>query len=399
MAPRNVSKAPPVTVAVSAEQAVAFRAASHGLTAGSPRPAVSPAALAAAARAALPDYPRGATLRALAARCSGVRADTLAHALAGGTLVRALSLRGTAHVFAADDLAVFTVGALPTPGDEAATQAALGSAWPTFSTLGVAAVDALATVASTLGEVAADGKARTKGELSEALHDRLADGWEPWCERCGAHHVPDQLFRLAAVAAGLRYADDGPTMVAGASPPASADPAEHAAARAELVRRFLHAYGPAPAKAFAEWTGLGAKEATASFAALGDEVVEVRLDGTRTAVLATDVPALTSPPTEPVRRTHLLAAGDPFLQQRDRATLVPDPARRKELWRPAGAPGLVLVDGRPAGTWRHKEDKGTTVVTVDLWDPPAGDLSPALHDEAVTTLTIDDPDLVEVVLA
>jgi len=378
----------PDVPAVTPARAVAFRVAAHGLDRR--RSDASPRSLGAASAVALSDYPRGAAGRALAARCSGVRADTLARALVRGTLVRAFSLRGAAHVFAAADAGLFTGAVLPTPGDEAAAQAALGSSWPMLSRLGVPAVDVLAQVGEAVGKVAADGRPRAKGDLSSALHGRLPDGWEPWCERCRAHHVPDLLFRLAVVAAGLRFADDGPSLVPGPVP----SPADHPAARAELVRRFLGAYAPIPAKAFAEWCGVGPAEASASFAALGDEVVEVRVGRARASVRSVDLSDLTSGPAGAAADgVRLVPAGDPFLQQRDRATLVPDADRRRRLWRPAGAPGLVLVDGAPAGVWRHKQDKGTTVVTVEPWSPADDGLVATVRDEAAAVLTVDRADV------
>lgn len=362
-------------VEVGREEAVGFRVAAHGLGAGRRRWSAG----ATAVGVALPDYPKGAAGRALAARWSGVRAGTVGEALASGDLVRALSLRGATHVFPAAEAPVWTTAALPTPGDEAATRAALGSAWPALEAAGATAVEALGRVADEITAVTADGRPRTKGAVSESLHGRLPGGWEPWCDRCRVHHVPDQLFRVAAVAAGLRFPGEGPEQVAGPRP----DPGDHPGARAELVRRFLGAYAPATAAAFAEWCGVGPAEAEASFAALGDEVVEVRLGGKPARALAPDLRRLRRPPAATGLR--LVPAGDPFLQQRDRATLLPDADHRRRLWRPAGTPGLVLVDGAPAGTWRHRRAGGgaRTEVTVTAWSPVDTD---AFRAEAATVL-------------
>jgi hypothetical protein len=162
------------------------------------------------------------------------------------------------------------------------------------------------------------------------------------------------------------------------------------------VRRFLGAYGPAPSRAFAEWCGIGAAEAEASFAALGDDVVPVALDGVPAArLLAADVARLADPPE--VTGVRLVPAGDPFLHQRDRSTLLPDPTHRRALWRPAGAPGLVLVDGRPAGVWRHKQTRPGVEVTADLWTRRK--LTDALHDEAVAVLSLPDPGTLDLTVA
>jgi hypothetical protein len=362
---------------VSVGDAVAFRVAAHGLDRRR-----SPRSLATVARTALPDYPKGAAQRSLAARCSDVVADTLDSALVAGTLVRAYSLRGSTHVFAGRDAAVYTAGVLPTPGDEQAARAALGSSWQVLQEVGVPAVEGLERVTDEIVDVVADGLPRPKGAISAALHGRLPDGWEPWCQRCGAHHTPDLLFRLASIAAGLRFAPDGTELVAGPRP----NLADHAAARAELVRRFLAAYAPVPARAFAEWCGLGSDEAAASVEALEDEIMEVRVGHRPALALAADEKRLRRPPA--VEGVRLVPAGDPFLNQRDRETLLPVQEHRRQLWRPAGAPGLVLIDGNPAGIWRHKLHKDRLVVTAQLWSTSRrGRSAPAIEEEAAILAT------------
>ena len=124
------------------------------------------------------------------------------------------------------------------------------------------------------------------------------------------------------------------------------------AARIELVRRFVHAYGPATPVHFAAWTGIGVAEARQRFVELGADLVEAKLDGAVAWLLADDADVLDDPPTASGAR--LLPAGDPFLAQRDRATLLPDKTAQRAIWRPVGAPGLVLVTGHPVGTWRAR---------------------------------------------
>lgn len=361
-----------VDLALTAQEAVAFRARAHRLDGR--LPAETP--LADAASVALPDYPKGAALRGLAIRRSAVDPGALDEALEQGTLVRAMSLRGTTHVFAEADSSVFMTAVLPTPSEERAVRDALGSAWLSIEGVGIDAIGALALVTDQIGAVVADERPRNKGAISEALHGRVPDGLEPWCERCQAQHVPEQVFRFAVIAAGVRFAGDGADLVAGEAP----DLSEHAAARTALVRRFLGAYGPASVRAFADWSGLGQAEAKASFSALRAEVVKVRLDGKPALALADDVERLRSPAS--IEGVRLVPAGDAFLQQRDRSTLVSDPAQRRLLWRPAGAPGLVLVTGAAAGTWRHKQAGSRLAVTVELWVTLSPDQRAEVETEA-----------------
>jgi hypothetical protein len=101
------------------------------------------------------------------------------------------------------------------------------------------------------------------------------------------------------------------------------------------VRRYLHCHGPSTPGAFAEWT--------------------LRSPA--------DADALADPPS--ADGVRLLPTQDPFLQQRDRATLLPDPALRRRPWRPVGGPGLLLLDGRPAATWRFQVHRERLRVTVE----------------------------------
>lgn len=352
---------------------MAFRLSAHGLHRR--RPAGTP--LGDLVPVALPDYPPGAALRSLGVRRTEVQADSLVVALDGGALVRAPSLRGTTHVFATADTPVFTTAVLPAPGDEVAARGALGSAWAQIDGSGFSAIESVALVTEAVAGVVADGRSRTKGALSEALHEHVPDALEPWCERCQANHVPEQLFRLALIRAGVWFAGDGSTYVAS---PVVPNVSDRPSALVELARRFLSAYAPATSRAFAEWSGLDASEAKAAVSALGDEIIEVRLDGKPALAHAADAEQLQSP--TPPTGVRLVPAGDPFLHQRDRATLVADPARRRSLWRPAGAPGLVLAGGVPAGTWRHKRSGKRLVVSVEPWMTLAKPQRSAIDEEA-----------------
>ena len=57
------------------------------------------------------------------------------------------------------------------------------------------------------------------------------------------------------------------------------------------------------------------------------------------------------PPHEGV---HLLAPNDPWLANGDRALVLPDRGRQKLVWRSLHSPGVVLVDGDVAGTWKGR---------------------------------------------
>lgn len=58
--------------------------------------------------------------------------------------------------------------------------------------------------------------------------------------------------------------------------------------------------------------------------------------------------------TESVAGVRFLPPYDPYLLDRDRATLVPDRAAQNAVWRAVGGPGLLLVDGEPVGHWKTR---------------------------------------------
>ena len=144
-------------------------------------------------------------------------------------------------------------------------------------------------------------------------------------------------------------------------PPPDVDP--HAA-QLELARRYLHVYGPTTPVAFAKWAGISKRAGGTAFAGLGPELATVRTPLGDAAILAADEPGFRADPG-PTAPARLLPSGDAFslLHGDDRALLVPDAARRLELWTPRVWPGAVLVDGEVRGVWRRAHD----VVSIETW--------------------------------
>jgi len=79
---------------------------------------------------------------------------------------------------------------------------------------------------------------------------------------------------------------------------------------------------------------------------------------------------------------RLLGPFDPWLQLRDRELLVPDEARRKDLWRTLGRPGGVVVDGEVAGTWRPRSSGRRLSLLVEQWRPLTARERAGLDDQA-----------------
>lgn len=377
---------------VTAAQAVAYRVAAHHLHVRREAGEVD----RAAGVAGVQDTPPGVAAVALAARVDGIRwGDVQAALVRDRSLVRVLGPRGAAHIVPTANAVLFGPGSLG--ATEVSLQAQLAGAWLPLRDGGWAARDALTHVSGVMVAVLADGEPRRKGELSEALHGQLPPELEPWCERCGANHVPDQLFRLAGVAGAFCYGaprQDGRVLVDVASWLGGPLGGNNRTARQDLTRRFVHAYGPVAPDHLLGWTGIGRSDARTRFDELHDELVEVRLDGATAWMLRDDVDTLSDPP--PAEGVRLLPPGDPFLHQRDRATLLGDRARQRMLWRSVGSPGLVLLRGRPVGIWRGRVRSGRLVVTVDAFARVGVQARRAIEDEAAMVAPFRDCESAEV---
>ena len=129
------------------------------------------------------------------------------------------------------------------------------------------------------------------------------------------------------------------------------------------MRAVLHLLGPTTPQQVAAYLDAPVKDVRARW----PEDVARSPSTARSDVLAADADALQSPP-DPAGLVRLLGPFDLFLQARDRELLVPDEARRKDLWRTLGRPGGVLVGHEILGTWRPRAS-GRLRLVVDAWAP------------------------------
>ena len=335
---------------------LAYRALAHGLE----HPAATPADCGVL-EVGVQDTPPGTTAgQALDVRLSSPREQNpaLSHGLA---LVH--SLRGAMHVHRTRDLGLLT--AALRPDDEGDS-------------------DAVDQVAEAMAE-GMGTETRTKGELSTQITPLVPPRLRWWCPTCQVEHVPDGLFRMATLPAGLRLRPVG-NRSAGFFRTATPDPDVPERARRELLRRFLRRCGPAIAKDLAAWAGIMPPAARSWWGLLADELVEVRVDGERLWMHAEDLSAAreASIPTA----VRLLPPYDPLAEVAHRELLLPDPARRRQVWRAVANPGLVLIAGEIAGTWRRRKQ----AITVAPFRP----LSTG-EQRAIRTETTDMTSVVDVV--
>jgi hypothetical protein len=136
-------------------------------------------------------------------------------------------------------------------------------------------------------------------------------------------------------------------------------PAE--AAFAELVRRFLDAYGPATPADFARWLGVSPAWAAGLFARQS-ALEEVDFQGTPAWVAAGAGTGMKA--TAPVR---LLPYFDSYvIGCHPRATLFPGVAAKRALTGgQAGNVPVLLVDGVVAGVWHQRRSGRRIAITVE----------------------------------
>ena len=154
-------------------------------------------------------------------------------------------------------------------------------------------------------------------------------------------------------------------------------PLEEAArkkAQKALVRKYLHCYGPAVPAMFADWLGCSKEQARRLWAAVSEEMEEVRVCGKRAWILAADHDSLFSVP-DFSRPLLLLNGYDPYLDQRDRAVLQPDRTLQRKIWRTVSNPGAVIFQGKAVGIWASRKKGSGLDVEVTLWKDAEGKLS------------------------
>jgi Winged helix DNA-binding domain len=283
--------------------------------------------------------------------------EQTAIALRERRLVRSWAMRGTLHLFAADDV--------PT------VAAALGKqenwrrpAWLRWFGVNEREMEILI---DTIGEVLDDGRPRTRAELADEIGGRLGPksgklllgSWGSALKVASDRHY---LVQSAEDEAGVRFVRASRWIEAWREE-------DEDDALASLIERYLAAYGPATLHEIRRWWGVAnLSEVRPAMARLSDRLTDVEIDGNHAYVRTEDVDAIAATPST-VGDVVLVGGFDPFIVGaglRDR--LIPA-AHLKRVSRTAGwISPVVLVDGRAAGVWDSKRIGGRLTITVDAFD-------------------------------
>ncbi|MBB4686024.1 DNA glycosylase AlkZ-like family protein [Amycolatopsis jiangsuensis] len=360
-------------VEVSREQALAYRIAEHGLH----RPVEDVNALPLL-DLGLQDSLRDTALLSLAARVPGP--VTPGALTTDPRLALVWSHRGAPHFHRRTDLPELAASLVPLDDADALSR----MLWQRkeLQQTELSAVDVLFTTARAIRTVVKGPI--TKGAVSTAITKLLPPSFARWCRVCGATHVHEQLMRLATIHAGVRLeADRRPATLAPLEDRGRPATRPSPAATARVLERYLRFNGPATPGDAAGFTGSARASVTGIWPA--DRLTEVHMAGRRAFVPTDRLSALENPPTpEGVR---LLPPLDPFTQGRDKALLVPNKGRAKEVWKILGSPGALLVNGEIPGVWRTKASGKRLTFTITAFDPLHGAVRAEAEAEAARVAT------------
>jgi hypothetical protein len=340
---------------------------------GLARPLGSGAAAVSAAMLGAHAQVMSAAEWSIALRSESVTRADLQHALwTEHSLVKTYGPRGTVHLLPAEDLAMWT-GAL-------AAVPPVSNPFPPEVRLDA---DESEAVIEAIGEVLKDTEL-TLGELTEAIV--AATG--PWAGELAMEAFQTKwprwrlVERQAANRGKLIFGPSRGRYVTYTHPRRFLPRFRPAAAKdalKELALAFLRAYGPATPQHFARWLSAPPGWANALFAALGESIEEVEMEGQAAFVAAGDLDGAELAPA-----VRLLPYFDAYgIASHPRALIFPGTAGSRALNRgQAGNYPLLLVDGIVAGIWNQRRSGKKAVVTVEAFEALTARQRHALGEEA-----------------
>ncbi|MFQ5920265.1 MAG: winged helix DNA-binding domain-containing protein [Thermoplasmata archaeon] len=354
-------------IELSAAEIAAFRLRHHHLLRRAPRDQVP---LVARDVGGIQAQVESAAKASLRARVAGLILEDVDRALwEDRTLVKLWVMRGTVHLVSTEDLASYLAG-LRREGlfREQQWMRRYGLREEDFREMPRAAEEALAS-----GPL-------TRRELGEAVVERLGERARKWVE-----HGYGGVIRLATIEGKVCFGPNRGKEITfvllddwlGPQPGGRPEEAE-----TELLRRYLHAYGPATPQDFAAWSGMRMGIVREIWERAKDELQTVIVDGGEAQILARDVDEMREEDEEGAS-VRLLPYFDVYLLGHKGKEHLVDPAHYKRVYRKAGwISQVVLVNGRVAGIWTQKARATRLTVTVEAFEPLDGVVRQAVEEEA-----------------
>ena len=284
------------------------------------------------------------------------------------TLVKTFGPRGTVHLLPAQDLPMWTgaLSAIPRPPSPFPHDAQLTPEQTDeiVAAIAVALVDAELTV-DELTEALVAACGAWAGNLVMPAFNVM---WPRW----------RQAIDMAANRGVLCFGPNRGRKVTYTNPRRwlpGFRPADGPTAIADVLRRYLYAYGPATPRHFAQWLAAPRGWATELFDSLADELQQVEVEGTRAWLVAGD----TAVPSTAPESVRLLPYFDAYVVGcQPRELLFPGVAGARALsGGQAGNFPVLLLAGTVAGVWHQRRSGRTLDITVEPFAP----LTPAQRRE------------------
>jgi DNA glycosylase AlkZ-like len=292
---------------------------------------------------------------ALAARVARLQKARVDDALGSGRLVKTWAMRGTLHVFAAEDLPLYCAAGRSRDQYD-------NPAFLKYFNLEQADVDSVLDAVPR----ALDGRELTREELAREilritkrphLEEHLLSGW-------------GVMLKPAAFRGLLCFGPQSGRVVTFVRPDqwlGRWEEHDELAAQQEVFRRFLSAYAPASRAEVARWWGVRPPQAGRVLGAMGDELTEVEVGGVARYVLARDVASLRRAGN--VEGVRLLPSFDQILvMSAPHSEAIVDPEFKPRILKERIAVWslpAVLVDGRAAAVWKLDRKARRAVVRVE----------------------------------
>ena len=285
----------------------------------------------------------------------GTRVDVQRAVGEDHSVVKTFGPRGTVHLLAAEDLAMW-VGALSALPARAGAVPEVMRMTPEQTDQVIAAIgDALADDDLTVDELGDQVVARTGSWAGDLVMPAFQTYWPRW----------RQSIAAAATAGVLCYGPNRGRNATYTNPHRFTPftPESPEIALSDLLKQYLHSYGPATPQQFAKWLNTSPAFATKLFTSLADELEEVALDGQPAWLIRGD----TDLPDEPARGVRLLPYFDAYgVGSHPRELLFPGKAWDRALARgQAGNYPLLLIDGIVGGVWHQRKSGRKVQVTVE----------------------------------
>ncbi|MGV9455684.1 winged helix DNA-binding domain-containing protein [Streptomyces sp. NPDC003635] len=282
------------------------------------------------------------------------RADVRTALRTDHSLVRTHGPRGTVHLLPADELPLWSAALTAVPSGPNRFGPDVRVTEEQEREIVAAIAEALDGVCLTAEELSEEVVARTGPWAGDPVMPAFQGLWPRW----------RQVMHRAGQAGALCFGPDRGRKVTYTRPP-HFTPLPPSTALAELVRRYLRAYGPSTSAYFAKWLAAPGGWADRLFGELAAEgtIEEVVLDGAPGWVAAGD----TEFPSRGCRGVRLLPYFDAYvIAAQPRESLFPGEAYRRALARgQAGNYPVLLVDGVAAGVWHQRRQGRRTTVTVE----------------------------------